>query len=114
LTPLGAPEEFTRRLTVNETIRYVEVGRASKNAEKGLVAGRENAWFDSPIMSRQHAKFSIKPSKVRDLPQHLVIMDLKRICRQLICKTKTQHMGPISGTYDWRLIKIIQSITMTL
>jgi hypothetical protein len=63
LTPLGAPEEFTRRLTVNETIRYVEVGRASKNAEKGLVAGRENAWFDSPIMSRQHAKFSIKPSK---------------------------------------------------
>lgn len=30
-----------------------------RNADKGLVAGTDNAWFDSPIMSRKHAAFGI-------------------------------------------------------
>ncbi|MCJ1358156.1 MAG: hypothetical protein MMC33_008154 [Icmadophila ericetorum] len=41
----------------------MEVGRASKTAIKGLVAARDNAWFESPIMSRVHAIIQRAPEK---------------------------------------------------
>lgn len=66
LTPLGEPQEFSRRLTINEEIKQVEVGRASRNSDKCLVSANDNAWFDSPIMSREHAKFSAMANKVGD------------------------------------------------
>lgn len=62
LTPLTTrsdPHDFIRVLKINPSDTTVVVGRASKNVDKGLVAARENAWFDSPIMSRKHAVFSI-------------------------------------------------------
>ncbi|OTA82494.1 hypothetical protein M434DRAFT_37072 [Hypoxylon sp. CO27-5] len=34
----------------------VRIGRASKVPTKGFVASIDNAWFDSPVMSRQHAE----------------------------------------------------------
>jgi hypothetical protein len=34
----------------------IPVGRASKTVSKGLQGARENAWFDSPVMSRDHAE----------------------------------------------------------
>ena len=59
LTPLGQDEEQNHRIiTVNEENPSVSVGRASKNPNKGLLAAPNNAWFDYPILSRTHAKFT--------------------------------------------------------
>ena len=35
------------------------VGRASKSINKGIVGAADNAWFDSPVMSRNHAELSL-------------------------------------------------------
>jgi hypothetical protein len=45
-----------RRITLNSDNSIVTVGRASKVSTKGFVAGIDNAWFDSPVMSRLHAR----------------------------------------------------------
>ena len=34
----------------------MEIGRASRTESKGLIARNDNAWFDSPVMSRTHAE----------------------------------------------------------
>lgn len=59
LTPLETPDDFTRVIVLTSTKNKISVGRASKNEAKGLIAERDNAWFDSPIMSRQHAVLSM-------------------------------------------------------
>lgn len=95
LTPLGAPHEDPRRLTINETVKQVEVGRASKNADKCLIAAKDNAWFDSPIMSRQHAKFSATANKVCDQLQPLIkISPYEYIQRAYVQDNDSTH-----GTY---------------
>lgn len=65
LTPLGHDEaaENHRVITLNHDKKEVEIGRASKNAHKGLLASSDNAWFDYPILSRSHAKFIMSPSQ---------------------------------------------------
>jgi hypothetical protein len=40
----------------------IQIGRASKNSSKGLLGAVDNAWFDSPVMSRNHAEISLNPS----------------------------------------------------
>jgi hypothetical protein len=42
------------RLVPDEDV--VDVGRSSSNPQKKLIAGRDNAWIDSPVMSRDHAR----------------------------------------------------------
>jgi pSer/pThr/pTyr-binding forkhead associated (FHA) protein len=37
----------------------IEIGRASKSLNKGIVSAEDNAWFDSPVMSRAHAKLTL-------------------------------------------------------
>ena len=49
----------TRKFTLNPDHDSITVGRASRTSNKGLHAGSDNTWFDSPIMSRQHASFII-------------------------------------------------------
>jgi hypothetical protein len=34
----------------------IQIGRASKSISKGLLGAADNAWFDSPVMSRDHAE----------------------------------------------------------
>jgi hypothetical protein len=46
-----------RRITLNGDRNTITIGRASKVSTKGFVAGIDNAWFDSPVMSRLHARF---------------------------------------------------------
>ena len=53
------PAERVLTLDIDET--SIKVGRASKTLSKGLHAARENAWFDSPVMSRNHAELSFDP-----------------------------------------------------
>lgn len=57
LTPLDESEDFIRVFTLNPTTDHLDVGRASKNESKALIAAQNNAWFDSPIISRHHAQF---------------------------------------------------------
>ncbi|KAL3420672.1 Factor arrest protein 10 [Phlyctema vagabunda] len=50
-----------RALTLDSDKPTMPVGRASKSLNKGLTAGEQNAWFDSPVMSRNHAKIAFDP-----------------------------------------------------
>ncbi|KAI1140166.1 hypothetical protein F5Y05DRAFT_411226 [Hypoxylon sp. FL0543] len=45
-----------RQFTLSHQNPTIRIGRASKAAAKGFVASIDNAWFDSPVMSRQHAE----------------------------------------------------------
>jgi hypothetical protein len=57
----GASIPFPKRqITFTKDRDVVPVGRSSKVATKGFVAGTDNAWFDSPVMSRLHAQFSAR------------------------------------------------------
>ncbi|KAL8690509.1 MAG: hypothetical protein Q9218_004055 [Villophora microphyllina] len=59
LTPSNNDHDFPRAITLSPTNDTITIGRASKTASKGLFAASNNAWFDCPIMSREHAKLSV-------------------------------------------------------
>lgn len=48
--------------------RIKSIGRASKSIGKGLVAAGNNAWFDSPVMSRDHAQIILSEDNVVSCP----------------------------------------------
>ncbi|CAJ2502482.1 Uu.00g098760.m01.CDS01 [Anthostomella pinea] len=58
----------SRRLVLTRDSPSVRIGRASKIATKGFVPAQDNAWFDSPVMSRNHAEifanFDTNPNTV--------------------------------------------------
>ena len=55
----------TRTITLTEVNNTLPIGRASKVATKGFIAAADNAWFDSPVMSRNHAEIVASfPDKV--------------------------------------------------
>lgn len=57
-----------RRIVFHQGKDNIIVGRASKVSMKGYVAGIENAWFHSPVMSRHHAQiFARMDCNVRSL-----------------------------------------------
>lgn len=66
LTPTPYGDDIRRVITLNQDKKHVDIGRASKSASKGLAASQDNAWFDSPIMSRQHGTLSF----VKDVSYH--------------------------------------------
>jgi hypothetical protein len=37
----------------------VPIGRASTSPSKGFLGAMDNAWFDSPVMSRDHAEIFV-------------------------------------------------------
>ncbi|KAL8909141.1 MAG: hypothetical protein Q9171_005177 [Xanthocarpia ochracea] len=69
LVPQGSETDCVRTIPLSPSANSVLIGRASKTPSKGLVAAPANAWFDSPIMSRQHGKISITSSGVVSRPQ---------------------------------------------
>lgn len=48
-----------RRIILTKNNPSISIGRASKQESKGLVAAVGNAWFDSPVMSREHARLTV-------------------------------------------------------
>ncbi|KAI8958519.1 hypothetical protein F5Y11DRAFT_336023 [Daldinia sp. FL1419] len=58
----------------------VRIGRASKVPTKGFVASIDNAWFDSPVMSRAHAE---------------LVMDLGSVSKSVYIK----DIGSLHGTF---------------
>lgn len=85
LTPLGQDEKQNHRtIAITPDIPSVSVGRASKNPTKGLLAAPDNAWFDYPILSRTHAKFTASRNQQEIYLQdcgstHGTFMDKKRL-----------------------------------
>ncbi|KAL8761193.1 MAG: hypothetical protein Q9184_002656 [Pyrenodesmia sp. 2 TL-2023] len=63
LTPRNEKGDFKRIITLESPNKPVVIGRASKTASKGLVGLPENAWFNSPIMSREHGKIFMTPTR---------------------------------------------------
>ena len=45
-----------RTINLNPTKKTIKIGRASKSLVKGIQGATDNAWFDSPVMSRSHAE----------------------------------------------------------
>ncbi|KAK4042688.1 hypothetical protein C8A01DRAFT_44309 [Parachaetomium inaequale] len=67
-----------RRITLYDGKESITIGRASKISTKGFVAGIDNAWFDSPVMSRLHARLFAR-------------MDQKKV--------EIRDLGSLHGTY---------------
>uniref|UniRef100_A0A093VBD9 Uncharacterized protein C3H7.13 n=1 Tax=Talaromyces marneffei PM1 TaxID=1077442 RepID=A0A093VBD9_TALMA len=61
LTPVYSPDTLPfRSLTFLSSNDTVPVGRASKSETKNLVPSHDNGWFDSRVMSREHAVIGVK------------------------------------------------------
>lgn len=61
LTPVYSPDTLPfRSLTFLSNSNTVPVGRASKSETKKLVPNHDNGWFDSRVMSREHAVIGVK------------------------------------------------------
>ncbi|RKF59370.1 putative fha domain protein [Erysiphe neolycopersici] len=50
-----------RVITLDSQVSKITVSRASKSSSKSLHSAGDNAWFDSPVMSRDHAEISLDP-----------------------------------------------------
>lgn len=47
---------FSRNLTLDANNNVLPIGRASKRDQKGRTPAGDNGWFDSRVMSRDHAE----------------------------------------------------------
>ncbi|TGO28486.1 hypothetical protein BPAE_0027g00530 [Botrytis paeoniae] len=73
--PVESDEDFLscgeRLINLDPTRTVLQIGRASKSPSKGLLGAIDNAWFDSPVMSRNHAEIIYNPLdnvvQIRDL-----------------------------------------------
>ncbi|KAJ5645093.1 hypothetical protein N7507_011104 [Penicillium longicatenatum] len=64
LTPLGADNDVSRHFTLNNTDKTIIIGRSSKRGLKNRLPHQDNGWFDSRVMSRDHAELLIQPGKM--------------------------------------------------
>ncbi|OJD13187.1 hypothetical protein AJ78_06330 [Emergomyces pasteurianus Ep9510] len=64
LTPLNFEDPIERRFfTLSSGTDEIVIGRSSKVPTKALSPARDNAWFDSRVMSRRHAIITVCPQK---------------------------------------------------
>ncbi|KAL8852285.1 MAG: hypothetical protein Q9221_002780 [Calogaya cf. arnoldii] len=94
LSILRDDNDYTRVITLNPSADPIFIGRASKTTSKGLVAAPENAWFDSPIMSRQHGKiFMTSAGAVSHLQIHTFALT------NLFAQVQLQDLASTHGTW---------------
>jgi hypothetical protein len=62
-----------RTIILNPNQLTVPIGRSSKSISKGLLGAPDNAWFDSPVMSRDHAEMCLNPEINVSTPPELLI-----------------------------------------
>lgn len=48
-----------RTLTLSKELPPVSIGRSSQSEKKKRIPAEDNAWFDSRVVSRQHAELSL-------------------------------------------------------
>lgn len=66
LSPLSDDEVPARTLTFSDNTKHIDIGRSSKREAKNLVPSAQNAWYNSRVMSRNHAVLTVSPTqKVR-------------------------------------------------
>lgn len=63
LTPLSLGHDLTRTFILSDDNPEFEIGRSSKRDLRNRSPASDNGWFDSGVMSRNHAMFSICPEK---------------------------------------------------
>ena len=97
LTPLSSPGDFVRKLELCSTKSRVIVGRASNNKTKKILADKDNAWFDSPIMSRQHAMLSM--SSLPKVSPQFTSRNPINICLHREQRIVLQDCGSTHGTF---------------
>ncbi|KAK1780813.1 hypothetical protein QBC45DRAFT_391134 [Copromyces sp. CBS 386.78] len=70
-TPYTEHPYSRRYIVLDSQNPTLTIGRSSKLAAKGFVPSSQNGWYDSPVMSRQHAEiiadFTQKRLRLRDL-----------------------------------------------
>lgn len=54
--PRGPSAIPKRQVTLTRSVPVLAIGRSSKVPSKGFIPADDNAWFDNPVMSRQHAE----------------------------------------------------------
>ncbi|KAI2627290.1 hypothetical protein GGS26DRAFT_561280 [Hypomontagnella submonticulosa] len=62
-----------REFTLSSQTPTIRIGRASKVPTKGCVAAKDNAWFESPVMSRHHAELLLD---VNSTPKTILVKDI--------------------------------------
>lgn len=72
LLPRGPSSIPQRRLVLTRSHPTVRIGRSSQVQSKGLIPAEDNAWFDNPVMSREHAKIVVS---FDDKPPSVYIID---------------------------------------
>lgn len=83
-----------RSLVLTPDNPVIAIGRASKSPKKGLVGAVDNAWFDSPVMSRDHAQIVFDPPlKVC----HLLLSSGNYI--DIFQSISIEDIGSMHGTY---------------
>lgn len=63
LVPLFEDLYPLRTLTITDNDKTVPIGRASKRENRNRNPTAENAWFESQVMSRDHALLKILPNQ---------------------------------------------------
>ncbi|KAJ5266856.1 hypothetical protein N7478_009664 [Penicillium angulare] len=63
LTPLGRHFPLQRNFTLSKSNRTIMIGRSSKRETKLRSPGPENGWYESRVMSRDHAELFIESGK---------------------------------------------------
>jgi pSer/pThr/pTyr-binding forkhead associated (FHA) protein len=90
-----------RQINLTEENPSLSIGRASKVPAKGFVAAHENAWFESPVMSRQHAELNVNfDTKVSLLPLYQVnVIEKARVLTTLHQTLSIKDIGSLHGTF---------------
>lgn len=63
LVPIFDDTYPLRTLTITDNDKTVAIGRASKRETRKRSPATENAWFESRVMSRDHAYLNIPPDQ---------------------------------------------------
>jgi pSer/pThr/pTyr-binding forkhead associated (FHA) protein len=91
----GSISPAERIFTLSPDRLSILIGRASKSISKGLLGATDNAWFDSPVMSRDHAELVFNTEdKVYPISHPTAISQANK--NQTIT---IQDIGSMHGTY---------------
>ena len=97
LTAVGESDESIKDRTIILTKEkpFVDVGRSSKSLSKGLQAEKNNAIFDCPIVSRQHARFEMTNTPKASHHPCCFTLDMPNDIQEVTLKDS----GSTHGTY---------------
>lgn len=78
ISPLGPESSITRTFTLSRCNPIVQIGRSSKREVKNRTPVKDNGWFDSRVMSRDHAElgFNMDKEVLSLCPSHSFITSL--------------------------------------